>query len=59
MAAQQLCVVDPEYVIFLYITCLYQSRQAKQLVNEAAGSRVSATASVTFFCHVCILLHNQ
>ena len=34
---------------FLYIICLYHSRRDRQLVNEATGSRLSATAGVTFF----------
>ena len=46
------------YPFFLYII-FYRSRRTNQLVNEAAGSRLSVTASVTFFCHVYVLVHNR
>ena len=50
MATQQLCVVVPELaiLIFFYIVCLHCTRRAKELENETAESRLSATADVTF-----------
>ena len=59
MATQQLSVVDPELDIFLHVMCLNLSGRTEQFINEAAGSRLSATASVTLSGRVYGLLYNR